>query len=100
MGLVLKADFKTKLNQKLSKFDPKNSNPEYHAEIFSELFLNFPQYKAHVAAYIERNYCFVVNDEDHAYPQSLLDTLKPDEVRMLNQWIVNRNNKASVLKQG
>ena len=100
MGLVLKADFRTKLNQKLSKFAPKNSNPGYHAEIFSELFLNFPQYKAHVAAYIERNYCFVVNDEDHAHPQSILHTLKPDEVRMLNQWIVNRNNKASVLKQG
>ena len=99
MGLLIKADFKKKLDIELYRFDPKNPKPEYHAKIFCDMFSRFPQFKAHVAAYIERNYCIVVNDEDHAQPQSILHTLKPDEVRMLNQWIVNRNNKASVLKQ-
>ena len=98
MGLVLKADFKTKLNSKLSKFNPRNRKPEYHADIFSEMFGKFPQFKAHVAAYVERNYCVVVNDEDHPDPQSLLNLLKPEEVRWLNEWIINRNNRASVLK--
>ena len=31
MGIVLKADFKTKLNSRLSKFNPKNTRQEYHA---------------------------------------------------------------------
>jgi hypothetical protein len=99
MGLVLKADFKTKLNSRLSKFDPRNRKPKYHADIFSEMFSRFPQFKAHVAAYVERNYCVMVNDEDHPDPQSLLDMLKPEEVRMLNEWIVNRHNRVSVIKQ-
>ena len=97
MGIVLKADFKTKLNSRLSKFNPKNTRPEYHAEIFSELFW-YPQFKAHAAAYIERNYCVVVNDEDHPDPKSLLEILKPEEIRMLNEWIINRHNKPSVVK--
>ena len=66
MGLLINADFKKKLDIKLYRFDPKKKDPKYHAEIFSEMFIQFPQFKAHVAAYIERNYCFVVNDEDHA----------------------------------
>jgi hypothetical protein len=98
MGDVLKADFKTKLNSKLSRFDPKNNHPDYHADIFSDLF-EFPQFKAHVAAYVERHYCVVVNDEDHPDPESLLEILKPYEVKMLNEWIVNRHNKPSVVKQ-
>lgn len=97
MGIVLKADFKTKLNSKLSRFNPKNSSESYHSEIFSELFW-FPQFKAHVASYLERNYCVVVNDEDHPQPKSLLEILNPQEVRMLNEWILNRHNKPSVLK--
>jgi len=97
MGIVLKADFKTKLNSKLSKFNSKSSSKEYHANIFSELFW-FPQFKAHVAAYLERNYCVVVNDEDHPEPKSLLEILTPDEVRMLNEWIINRHNKPSILR--
>ena len=91
MGLLIKADFKKKLNMKLYRFDPKISKPEYHAEIFCEMFSQFPQFKAHVAAYIERNYCFVVNDEDHADPNTLLNTLQPEEVRRLNEWILIRN---------
>ena len=98
MGIVLKADFKTKLNSKLSRFNPKNTHQEYHIDIFSELF-EFPQFKAHVAAYVERHYCVVVNDEDHPDSESLLEILKPSEVRMLNEWIVNRHNKPSVIKQ-
>ena len=98
MGIILKADFKTKLNSKLSRFNPKNTRREYHIEIFSELF-EFPQFKAHVAAYVERHYCVVVNDEDHPDPESLLEILKPYEVQMLNEWIVNRHNKPSVVKQ-
>ena len=98
MGIVLKADFKTKLNSKLSRINPKNTHQEYHIDIFSELF-EFPQFKAHVAAYVERHYCVVVNDEDHPDSESLLEILKPSEVRMLNEWIVNRHNKPSVIKQ-
>jgi len=98
MGVVLKIDFKTKLNSRLAKFDPKNSSPQYHTEIFSELF-QFPQFKAHVAAYVDRNYCVVINDEDHPGPRSLLDILTPQEVRMLNGWILNRRNKPSILRQ-
>ena len=96
MGLLIKADFKKKLDIKLYRFDPRNSKPEYHAEIFCEMFSKFPQFKAHVAAYIERNYCFVVNDEDHSDPKSLLNTLKLDEVSKLNEWILVRNKPGSV----
>ncbi|MEE9258132.1 MAG: hypothetical protein V3U37_01210 [Nitrospinaceae bacterium] len=99
MGDLLKADFKRRLNRELSRFDPNDPRQEYHAEIFSQLFLGFPQYKAHVAAYVERNYCFVVNDEDHSHPQALLKILKPEEVKKLNEWILNRKNKASVIRQ-
>jgi hypothetical protein len=91
MGLLINADFKKKLDIKLYRFDPKKKDPKYCEEIFSEMFIQFPQFKAHVAAYIERNYCFVVNDEDHADPHSLLSTLKPEEVRRLNEWILIRN---------
>ncbi|MFQ5449314.1 MAG: hypothetical protein ACE5E9_01725 [Nitrospinaceae bacterium] len=97
MGELLKADFKTKLSSKLSKYDPQNTQPRYQADVFSELF-DFPQFKAHVAAYVERNYCVVVNDEDHPDPQSLMEILSPKEIRMLNKWIVNRHNKPSVVK--
>ena len=91
MGLLINADFNKKLDIKLYRFDPKIKDPKYHAEIFSEMFVQFPQFKAHVAAYIERNYCFVVNDEDHADPNTLLNTLQVEEVRRLNEWILIRN---------
>ncbi len=91
MGLLINADFKKKLDIKLYRYDPKQKDLKYHAEIFSEMFIQFPQFKEHVAAYIERNYCFVVNDEDHSDPRSLLRTLKPEEVLRLNEWILIRN---------
>ena len=91
MGLLINADFKKKLDIKLYRYDPKKKDPKYHEEIFSKMFIQFPQFKAHVAAYIERNYCFVVNDEDHSDPCSLLPTLKSEEVRRLNEWILIRN---------
>ena len=99
MGLLIKADFKKKLDIKLYRFDPRNSKPDYHAEIFCEMFSKFPQFKAHVAAYIERNYCFVVNDEDHSDPKSLLNTLKLGEVSKLNEWILVRNKPGSVERE-
>lgn len=99
MGVLIKADFKAKLTPRLSKYDPQGSRQEYHEEIFSELFSRFPQFKAHVAAYVERNYCVVVNDEDHATPASLLDILKPSEVRWLNRWIIGRKHGAALLRQ-
>lgn len=95
MGVIIKADFKTRLNSKLKKFDPQNSCPEYNREIFIDLFSGFPQFKAHVAMYVERNYCFVVNDEDHSRPESLLTILKPEEVRFLNEWIINKGKRIS-----
>ena len=91
MGLLINAEFKKKLDMKLYRYDPKKKDPDYHAEIFSEMFAQFPQFKEHVAAYIERNYCFVVNDEDHSDPATLLYTLKPEEVKRLNEWILIRN---------
>ena len=97
MGMLLKADFKTKLNSKLAKFDPKNPSQEYHRDIFTELF-GFPQFKAHVAAYVERNYCTVVNDEDHPDAAAVMAFLQHEEIRMLNEWIQNRYNKPSVVK--
>jgi len=98
MGELIRADFKNKLNARLRNFDPRDPRPEYHAEIFSELFTAFPQFKAHVAAYVERNYCVVVNDEDHADPAQLLKFLKAEEIRMLNEWIAPRARLASRLK--
>jgi len=94
MGIVLKADFKAKLDSKLQRFDPNNTDETYQNEIFVEMFTRFPQYKAHVAAYIERNYCTVVNDEDHADPRSLFSFLKPGEVLWLNEWILHRKKRA------
>ena len=98
MGLLINADFKKKLDIKLYRFDPKKKDPKYHEEIFSEMFVQFPQFKAHVAAYIERNYCFVVNDEDHADPNTLLNTLQPEEVLRLNEWILIRNQPGRLAK--
>ena len=99
MGLLIKADFKRKLDIKLYRFDPNVSNPEYHAEIFCKMFSQFPQFKAHVAAHIERNYCFVVNDEDHSDPKSLLAILNLDETRKLNEWVLLRNKPGTVARK-
>ncbi len=91
MGVLIKADFQNKLTPKLSKYRPQDKTPEYQKEIFSELFSKFPQFKAHVAAYVERNYCGVmINDEDHGSPDTLFDMLTFDEIHMLNNWIINR----------
>jgi hypothetical protein len=98
MGLLINADFKKKLDIKLYRYDPQNKDPEYHAEIFSEMFIQLPQFKEHVAAYIERNYCFVVNDEDHADPNTLLHTLQLEEVLRLNEWILIRNQPGRLVK--
>jgi hypothetical protein len=38
VGVLIKADFKTKLTPCLSKYRPQNKNPEYQKEIF---FLNY-----------------------------------------------------------
>ena len=92
MGILIKGDFRTKLTPKLSKYRSKDKAPEYQKEIFSELFSKFPQFKAHVAAYVERNYCgVVINDEDHSNPDTLIDMLSFDELRMLNRWIADRS---------
>ena len=92
MGILIKANFKSKLTSKLSKYRFKDKNPEYQKEIFSELFNEFPQFKAHVAAYVERNYCgMVINDEDHSNPSTVINMLIFDEILMLNKWIVDRN---------
>ena len=98
MGILIKADFQTKLTSKLSKYRPKDKSPEYHREIFFELFSKFPQFKAHVAAYVERNYCgVVINDEDHSSSDALFDMLRSNEIQMLNKWIVDR--RGSVILQ-
>jgi hypothetical protein len=99
MGLLINANFKKKLDIKLYRFDPKNQDPKYHEEIFSKMFIQFPQFKAHVAIFIERNYCFVVNDEDHADPRSLLPILKPKEVKKLNEWILLRNQPGTLCRE-
>jgi hypothetical protein len=92
MGILIKANFKSKLTSKLSKYRFKDKNPAYQKEIFSELFTEFPQFKAHVAAYVERNYCgMVINDEDHSSPSTLINLLRFEEILMLNKWIVDRN---------
>ena len=92
MGVLIKADFQNKLTSKLSKYRPRDKTPEYQKEIFSVLFSGCPQFKAHVAAFVERNYCgVVINDEDHDNPNTLFDMLSFDEILMLNRWIVNRN---------
>ena len=91
MGVLIKADFQNKLTPKLSKYRSQDKTPEYQKEIFSELFSKFPHFKAHVAAYVERNYCgVVINDEDHSTPEALFDMLTFNEIHMLNKWIVSR----------
>ena len=90
MGNLIKAEFGTKLTPKLLKYDRANNGRQYQADIFTELFPNFPQFKAHVAAYVERHYCTVINDEDHPTPEHVLKFLNPHEVQMLNEWILNR----------
>tara|TARA_B100000953_G_C17815696_1_gene356814 strand:+ start:115 stop:411 length:297 start_codon:yes stop_codon:yes gene_type:complete len=98
MGIIIQANFQNKLSPKLSKYRPGNKDPEYQKEIFCELFSNFPQFKAHVAAYIERNYCgMVINDEDHSNPDILIDLITFDELLMLNRWIADRK-KPTILK--
>ena len=100
MGVLIKVDFKNKLTPKLSKYRPQNKTPEYQKEIFSELFSKFPQFKAHVAAYVERNYCGVmINDEDHGNPDALFDMLTFEEIHMLNKWIVNRRISATLQRR-
>jgi len=92
MGILIKGNFRTKLTSNLSKYRSEDKTPEYQKEIFSELFSKFPQFKAHVAAYVERNYCgVVINDEDHSNPDTLIDMLGFDELQMLNRWIADRN---------
>ena len=92
MGILIKVNFKSKLTSKFSRYRFKDKNPEYQNEIFSELFTEFPQFKAHVAAYVERNYCgMVINDEDHSNPSTLINMLNFDEILMFNKWIVDRN---------
>jgi hypothetical protein len=92
MGILIKANFKSKLSSRLSKYRFKDKNSKYQKEIFSELFNEFPQFKAHVAAYVERNYCgMVINDEDHSNPSILTNMLSFDEILMLNKWIIDRN---------
>ncbi len=90
VGVVIKAEFGLKLSPKLQKFNPENPSKEYHADIFCELYPNFPQFKAHVAAFVERNYCTMINDEDHPTPHHVLSYLKPHEISWLNNWIVTR----------
>ena len=85
MGELIEVNFRNKLTPKLSKYSPKNKNADYQKEIFSELFSRFPQFKAHVAAYVERNYCgVIINDEDHGNTDPLFDMLSFDEIYMLN----------------
>lgn len=90
MGDLIKAEFGSKLTAKLLKYDRDNTDADYHAEIFRELYPNFPQFKAHVAAFVERNYCTMINDEDHPTPDHILQYLKPEEVIRLNEWIMTR----------
>ena len=91
MGVLIKADFQNKLASKLAKYRPQDKTQGYQKEVFSELFSKFPQFKAHVAAHVERNYCGVmINDEDHSKPETLFEMLSCDEIHMLNKWIINR----------
>jgi len=98
MGVLIKADFQNKLTSKLAKYRPQDKTQGYQKEVFSELFSKFPQFKAHVAAYVERNYCgVVINDEDHSSSDALFDMLRSNEIQMLNKWIVDR--RGSVILQ-
>ena len=98
MGIIIQANFQNKLSLQLSKYRPSDKRPEYQKETFRELCSNLPQFKAHVAAYIERNYCgVVINDEDHSNPDILIDLITFDELLKLNSWIADRK-KPIVLK--
>jgi len=33
----------------------------------------------------------VINDEEHSNPETLIDLINFDELRMLNKWIADRN---------
>ena len=92
--------FSNQATSKLSKYRSKDKTPEYQKEIFSELFSKFPQFKAHVAAYVERNYCgVVINDEDHSNTDTLIDLISFDELRMLNKWIADRNKPKTLQRK-
>jgi hypothetical protein len=41
----------------------------------------------------------VVNDEDHSDPKSLLNTLNPDEVSKLNEWVLLRNKPGTLARE-
>lgn len=99
MGDLIQADFRTKLIPRLKRFNPHDTREEYQAEIFKELYSGFPQFQAHVAAFVERHYCIILNDEEHHEPDTVLDILSPEEVWMQNQWIVNRNRGHSTQNQ-
>jgi len=97
VGVLIRGNFKNKLTSKLSKYRPHDKTPEYQKEVFSELFSKYPQFKAHVATYVERNYCGVaINDEDHGSSDALFDMLTFDEIHMLNKWIVNRRGSVTL----
>ena len=99
MGVIIKGNFKNKLASKLSKYRPQDKTLKYQKEIFSELFCKYPQFKAHVSAYVERNYCgVVINDEDRSNPDPLFDMLSAEEINMLNKWIINRRGSIILKK--
>jgi hypothetical protein len=98
MAIVIQAKFQNKLSSKLDKFEPGNADPEYNKAVFAELF-ELPQFKAHVAAYVDRNYCVVINDEDHPTPESVLAILTLKEIRKMNEWIVLKNRRAQLLRR-
>ncbi len=98
MAIVIQAKFQNKLSSKLDKFDSSNTDSKYNRAVFSELF-EHPQFQAHVAAYIERNYCIVINDEDHPSPESVLEILTPQEIRKMNEWIILKNRRGQLLRR-
>tara|TARA_B100000686_G_C16790842_1_gene978599 strand:+ start:1981 stop:2280 length:300 start_codon:yes stop_codon:yes gene_type:complete len=98
MGDLLKVNFRIKLNRRLKQFDPSNLNREYQEAIFKELYTGFPQFKEHVAAFIERRYCVALNDEDHWNPQAVVEFLTDEEVCQQNKWILGRNRISGVLR--
>lgn len=99
MGDLIKAEFKTRLSSRLKRFDPEDLRRDYQSAIFRELYSGFPQFKAHVAAFIERHYCIVLNDEDHPDADSALKLLSDEEVRMQNAWILNRHGGNGVAQR-
>ena len=99
MGDLIQADFKAKLTRQLKRFNPNDTRKDYQAEIFKELYSGFPQFQAHVAAFVERHYCMALNDEDHSNAEAVLNLLSPEEIHLQNQWIVNRNGRPSIKSQ-